>query len=44
MSDPSFEAKVRSAFRDLDLLRSGWRPGPEIEAVPTVDAPVGSPR
>ena len=34
MSDPSFEAKVRSAFRDLDLLRSGWRPGPEIEAVP----------
>ena len=33
MSDPSFDQKVRSAFRDLDLLRSGWRPGPEIEAV-----------
>lgn len=26
--------KLRAAYRDLDLLRSGWRPGPDIEAVP----------
>lgn len=34
MSDPSLDHNVRSAFRDLDLLRSGWRPGATIEAVP----------
>lgn len=26
--------KIRLAFRDLDLLKSGWRPGSNVEAVP----------
>lgn len=26
--------RLRGAFRDLDLLRSGWRPGSDVEAVP----------
>jgi hypothetical protein len=26
--------KIRSAYRDLDLLRSGWRPGTDIESTP----------
>ncbi|MBX9910827.1 MAG: hypothetical protein K2Z25_19245 [Beijerinckiaceae bacterium] len=26
--------KIRAAYRDLDLLKSGWRPGPDVEAVP----------
>lgn len=26
--------KLRAAFRDLDLLKSGWRPDASIEAVP----------
>ena len=26
MSEPSFDEKLRSAFRDLDLIKSGWRP------------------
>ncbi len=30
----TFAEKLRSAYRDLDLLRSGWRPDPDIEAVP----------
>lgn len=25
--------KIRAAYTDLDLLASGWRPGPDIEAV-----------
>lgn len=33
MSDPTFSDKVRSAYRDLDLLKSGWRPDAMIEAV-----------
>ena len=33
MSERSFSEKLRTAFRDLDLLKSGWRPEPEIEAV-----------
>jgi len=33
MSDPTFIEKLRSAYRDLDLLRSGWRPDATIEAV-----------
>lgn len=34
MSDLTFDEKLRSAYRDLDLIKSGWRPGPEVEAVP----------
>ncbi len=34
MSERTFDEKLRSAFRDLDLLRSGWRPDATIEAVP----------
>lgn len=26
--------KIRAAYRDLDLLCSGWRPGTDVEAVP----------
>lgn len=26
--------KLRAAYRDLDLLKSGWRPDTSIEAVP----------
>lgn len=34
MSDPTFDEKLRSAYRDLDLLRSRWRPDATIDAVP----------
>lgn len=34
MSEPTFAEKLRSSYRDLDLLRSGWRPDETIEAVP----------
>lgn len=34
MSERTFDQKLRSAYADLDLLRSGWRPDATIEAVP----------
>lgn len=34
MSERTFDQKLRSAYADLDLLRSGWRPDTTIEAVP----------
>ena len=34
MSDLTFDEKLRSAYRDLDLIKSGWRQGPAVEAVP----------
>lgn len=34
MSDPTFAEKLRYAYGDLNLLRSGWRPDASIEAVP----------
>ncbi|WP_324132769.1 DUF6634 family protein [Bosea sp. (in: a-proteobacteria)] len=30
---PTLPEKIRAAYRDLDLLRSGWRPDASIEAV-----------
>lgn len=30
----TLQEKLRSAFSDLDLLRSGWRPDASIDAIP----------